>query len=151
MKTDRNFWPLGIIAAFVLLFAGIIVVIVIAATHRDTLVSENYYENELKFQGQIDSATRAKTAGATLAYEAAAGRIVVFIPVAQLAANFSGGITLYRPSASGLDRQVLLAPGADGVQSLDVSKLTPGPWLARVAWKSGGQDFYLETKFVVPK
>ena len=151
MKTDRNYWPLGIIAAFVLLFAGIAVVIVIAATHRDTLVSENYYENELKFQGQIDSATRAKTAGATLAYEAVTGRIVVFIPVAQLAANFSGKISLYRPSASELDRQILLAPGLDGTQTLKISDFTPGPWLARVAWKSGGQDFYLETKFVAPK
>ncbi|MEI7807764.1 MAG: FixH family protein [Verrucomicrobiota bacterium] len=151
MKTDRNFWPLGIIAAFVLLFAGIIVVIVIAATHRDTLVSENYYENELKYQGQIDSAARAKTSGATLAYDAAAGRIAVFIPVGQLGPNFSGNITLYRPSASGLDRQIRLAPGADGIQTLKISDLTPGPWLARAAWKSGGQDFYLETKFVAPK
>ena len=151
MKTDRNFWPLGIIAAFVLLFVGIAVVITIAATHRDTLVSENYYESELKFQGQIDSAARAKNAGATLAYEAAAGRIVVFIPVAQLTANLSGNITLYRPSASGLDTRILLAPGSDGVQSLNVSKLAPGPWLARVAWKSGGQDFYLETKFIVAR
>ena len=151
MKTDRNFWPLGIIAAFVLLFVSIAVVIVIAATHRDTLVSENYYESELKFQGQIDSAARAKNAGATLVYEAAARRIVVFIPVAQRAANVSGNITLYRPSASGLDTQMLLAPGADGVQTVKVSELAPGPWLARVAWKSGGQDFYLETKFVVAR
>ena len=149
MKTDRNLWPLGIITAFVLMFAGIAVVIVIAATHRDTLVSENYYENELKFQGQIDSAARANTAGATLAYDPAAGRIVVFIPAAHRSANFSGGITLYRPSASGLDQRVPLAPGADGTQSLNVSNLTPGPWLARANWVSGGQDYYLETRFVV--
>ncbi|MEI8289346.1 MAG: FixH family protein [Verrucomicrobiota bacterium] len=151
MKNDRNFWPLGIIAVFVLLFAGIAVVIVIAATHRDTLVSENYYEGELKFQSQMDSAARAKNAGATLAYDAAAGRFAVFIPVAHLAAEFSGSLTLYRPSASGLDRLVPLAPGADGLQSLDVSRLAPGPWLAKAAWKSGGRDFYLETRFVVPR
>ena len=47
-----------------LLFAGMAGVVVIAATHRESMVSENYYEQELKFQDQIDSAARAQKSGA---------------------------------------------------------------------------------------
>ena len=59
MKTNRNLWPLGIFVTFGLFFAGMTGVVVIAATHRDSLVNGNYYEQELKFQGQIDAAARA--------------------------------------------------------------------------------------------
>ena len=151
MKLTRNLWPLGIIAAFVFLFSGIATVITIAATHRETLVSENYYENELKFQTQIDGAARAKEAGAKLTYDAAGGRILITVPVAQLAQKFSGTINLYRPSSSALDREFLLEPGKEGTQTLNVSALAAGPWRVRAAWKSGGQDYFLELKFVVSK
>jgi hypothetical protein len=151
MKTTRNLWPLGIIGAFVFLFLGIATVIVIAATHRDSLVSDNYYENELKFQTQIDGASRAKAAGAAVAYDAATGQLVIDVPAGQLAQTFSGTIDLYRPSASTLDRQCRFEPGPDGRQRLDVSKLVSGPWLARVTWAAGGQNYFIELKFVVPK
>lgn len=151
MKPSRNLWPLGIITAFGVLILGIATIIFIAATHRDTLVNPNYYENELKFQTQIDSAARAQNSGAKLIYDSKAGRITVAIPGGQMTQQFSGSIELYRPSSSALDHQVLLTPNADGRQTLDVSQLAAGPWSVRVNWKSGGQDYFRELKFVVPK
>ena len=67
MKTTRNLWPLGIFVAFGLFFAGMATVVVIASTHREHLVSANYYEQELKFQRRIDSAERAQKSGAAIA------------------------------------------------------------------------------------
>ena len=71
MKTTRNLWPLGIVITFVLFFCGMASVVVIAATHREDLVSDNYYEQELKFQNQIDGAARAKNPARRLHYDAA--------------------------------------------------------------------------------
>ena len=51
MKTNINLWPFSILAAFGLFFIGMASVVVIASTHREHLVSDNYYEQELKFQG----------------------------------------------------------------------------------------------------
>ena len=45
--TSRNYWPMGVIVVFVLFFIGMASVVVIAVTHRDHLVSDNYYEQEL--------------------------------------------------------------------------------------------------------
>lgn len=149
MKTNRNLWPLGVIGAFVLFFAGMATVVVIASTHRDPLVADNYYEQELRFQGQIDSADRAQKSGATVAYDSAAGRAVIALPAGQLAEKISGTVVLYRPSEPKLDREFLLEPNADGTQILNVSQLKPGPWRVRVAWQSGGEDFFLEHKFTV--
>jgi hypothetical protein len=149
MKTSRNLWPLGIVIAFVLFIAGLATAVTIAATHRDHLVSENYYEQELRFQSQIDSAALARKAGATIAFDAAARKVTLTLPPAQLAQKFSGKIECYRPVAPELDHELPLTPDSGGVQSLDVSKLAPGSWLVRVKWSAGGETYFLEQKIKI--
>ena len=146
---NRNLWPLGIVTAFVLFFAGMAAVVVIASTHRDSLVRNDYYEQELKYQSQIDGGVRAQKAGASIQFDAAAGKLLVSVPAAQLAQKLSGTIEFYRPSASGLDRNVALAPAADGTQTLDVSTFAPGLWQVRVKWNAGGEDYFLEQRIKI--
>jgi len=149
MKTTRNPWPLAILFTFAIFFCGIATVIVIAATHRENLVSENYYEQEMKFQEQIDGAARAQSSGATLAYHAASGCVVLALPAAQLASQPSGTLSLYRPSSPKLDREFALEPRADGTQTLNVSEFAAGLWSVRARWVAGGKAYYLEQKITV--
>jgi len=151
MQPPRNFWPLGIVVTFALFFIGMASVVAIAVTHRDHLVNDNYYEQELKFQSQIDGAARARAAGATVHYSAAGGDVVITLPVAQLAQKFSGTVTLYRANDPQLDRQFPLEPKTDGTQTVNVNteKLAAGPWSVRAAWTADGQDFFIEEKFTV--
>jgi hypothetical protein len=149
MKPNRNLWPWGIVVFFALFFAAMTAMVVIAATHRDHLVSETYYEQELKYQGRIDSAARTKSSGASVALNAAGGTLTVTLPPAQVAQKISGSIELYRPSAPDLDRQFPLVPSADGTQKLDVSQFAAGLWVVRVKWNAAGQDYFLEQKIKI--
>jgi hypothetical protein len=149
MKTPFNPWPYGILAFFILLFCGMAAVVVIAATHQETLVTDNYYEQELKFQDQLDGAARARNCGAHVQLESAAGKLLVAVPAPQLAQQFSGTIQFYRPSAPELDRVVPLAPGADGSQLVDISGLAGGLWHVRVKWSAAGQGYFLEEKLTL--
>ena len=148
--TSRNYWPLGIVVTFALFFAGMAAVVGIASTHREDLVNGNYYEQELKYQDTIDGAARAKAAGANIRFDAAAGLVVIAVPVAQLAQKFSGTVTLYRANDPKLDREFLLEPKSDGTQTFNVSKLAAGPWRVRAAWLADGKNFFIEGKFVLP-
>jgi len=149
MKQSRNLWPYGILAAFFLFFCGLITVIAIAVTHRDSLVSEKYYDQELAFQNQINSTDRAQKAGAAISRDSANGNIIVALPASQTSQNVSGTIELYRPSDPKLDQELQLKPEADGTQTLDASKLTTGLWQVRARWNAGGQDYYLQQKITV--
>ncbi len=149
MKTTRNLWPLGICITFGLFFAGMACVVVIAATHRDHLVNANYYEQELKFQTQIDATRRAQKSGAKLNHDAAGRTLLITLPAALLANKFSGSVELYRPSAPEFDREFPLVPQADGTQSLDVSRFAAGPWLVRVKWTAAGENYFLEQKIKI--
>jgi hypothetical protein len=150
MKTTRTLWPYGIIATFVVFFAGMITLVAIAATHKEDLVSDNYYEHELKFQNEIDSAARAKNAGAALRYDAQGRGMVVALPVTQLGQRLAGTVEFYRPDAPNRDRVITLAPGVDGTQAVNLSQFAAGPWLVRVSWEAGGVAYYLEQKIVIP-
>ena len=147
--TTRNLWPLGIIITFALFFIGMASVVLIAATHREHLVNDNYYEQELKYQSQIDGTARAQNSGATIRYAAADGKIIIMLPVVQLAQKFSGTVTLYRANDPKLDREFPLAPNTDGTQTLDASKIPAGPWSVRAAWLADDKNYFLEQKFTV--
>lgn len=149
MKNTRNCWPLGILAAFMLFFCGLTTAIVIAATHGEKLVSENYYEHEIKFQDQITGADRAQKSGAKMEFDVSTGLLVIQVPTIQLAKTIFGTVELYRPSEPKLDREFLLEPRADGTQTLDLSKLTGGLWVVRAKWIAGGENYFLEQKITV--
>ena len=149
MKGKLNPWPLGIVAAFVIFIAGMATAVVIACTQKDSLVTRDYYEQELKFQSRIDSAARARNAGAGIAQDVSGGKWVIHLPVAQLAQNLAGNIELYRPSAQELDHAVALQPDENGNQTLNVSRLAAGAWVVRVKWNAGGLDYFLEKKIKI--
>ena len=151
MKTSRNLWPLGIIVTFALFFAGTVGLVVMAFSQKVDLVSADYYEQELKFQGRIDRVERTRSAAsqATIAYEAGSQCITVSLPARQVGHEVHGHIELYRPSAAGLDREVQLAPGTNGVQRLGTAGMVPGLWKVRLSWTVEHQDYFLDQKVVV--
>jgi hypothetical protein len=149
MKIIKNLWPLGIFTAFGLFFVGMASFVVVASTHRDYLVNENYYEQEIKFQNQIEGKALAVKSGAQINFDSAQSRITLALPPALLTQKFSGTIELYRPSAPKLDQQMAITPKPDGTQTLDVSKLASGLWLVRANWNAGGQAYFLEQKIKI--
>ena len=150
MNPTRNLWPYGIIAAFLLFAGGLATTVTIAITHPEDLVNANYYENEVQYQSLLDNTARAQKAGAALHSDPAAQQVVIALPVAQLAQKLSGTVRWYRPDAPKQDRELALAPRADGTQTLDLKDLASGPWLLEVAWRAGEQEYYMEQKLVIP-
>jgi hypothetical protein len=146
MKTSRNLWPLGILLAFGLFFAGTIGLVVMACSHKMDLVSADYYEREIKFETHLDQLRRAGSQ-ASIVYDLHAHRIVISLPSAASKSPLTGFVELYRPSAAGLDRRFPLE--ASGIQQVDTRDLQPGLWKVRVSWKAAGEDLFAEQNVIV--
>jgi nitrogen fixation protein FixH len=149
MKTTPNLWPYGILAAFVLFFGGIVAVIFIAVTHHESLVSDNYYDQEIDYQKRIDGTVRAEESGASIAYNAATAQVVIGIPAAQRAQRCTGRIDFYRPSSSDLDCEFPLESNPAAPQTIDASKLAAGLWKVSANWRAGGEDYHLDQRIVI--
>ncbi|MBI5386837.1 MAG: FixH family protein [Verrucomicrobia bacterium] len=141
-----NPWPLGIVLAFVVFGLGTAALIVLASSQRAELVSRDYYEQEIRFQKQMERQDRATQLGtnAAITFDPARGRITITVPPEHARPETQGAIHLYRPSAAGLDRHFALKPDSQGVQILDTAGLLPGLWKVRVAWNVGQREYWLE-------
>jgi hypothetical protein len=151
MKHTCNLWPLAIILTFIIFISGTVSLVVLACSQKVDLVSNDYYEQELKFQGQIDRQRRAQelTAPIQVAYNASSRQISLRYPPEQAHRQIAGRIAFYRPSNAGLDHQLDLKPGTDGTQSFDASHLSPGLWRLHISWTDGQREYYSDQKLVI--
>lgn len=168
MNSPRNLWPWAIILTFVLFISGTIGLVVMASTQREDLVSDNYYEQELKFQSQIDRARNANqlSAPATVTYDSSHRAICVSLPASNFnrdlnldrnlnpsltLSTITGLIQLYRPSEAALDRNLKLQLDDNGCQFVDASNLRPGLWKIRVTWAVDNQEYFTDQQLVIPQ
>lgn len=159
MNSPRNLWPWAIILTFVVFISGTIGLVVMASTQREDLVSHNYYEQELKFQNQIDRARHANqlSAPATVTYDPTHRAIRLSLPPLNPNLNLnstppsspSGLIQLYRPSDAALDRELKLQLDGNGCQSVDASSLRSGLWKIRITWATDGQEYFTDQQVVI--
>ncbi len=151
LSTRFNPWPLSIIAFFTLAVLACAGFIVFCSRHPADLVAADYYEQEIRYQSQMDRVRHAQQSAqpASVAYDPSARRITVSFPEDHSITNVAGTIHLYRPSDATLDRQLKLEPGPSGVQIIDATGLLPGLWKVRVSWTLDRQDYFLDQQVVI--
>jgi hypothetical protein len=146
-----NLWPISIISFFTVAIIGCGTLIAFCSRHPADLISPNYYEEEVKYQGQMDRLrhTQERVPLAAVAYDRAAKSITVSLPSAG-GGKPSGQIQLYRPSAVNLDRTLKLELSPGGVQAIDAASLLPGLWKVRVSWTVDDRQFFIDQQVVIP-
>jgi nitrogen fixation protein FixH len=145
-KTTRTLWPHVLIAWFVVFAAALAAWITFAVRQNLDLVRADYYEEEIRFQQQLDrlNRTAAIRGELALAYEASAHQITLRLPAAHAALRPVGRVQFYRPSNAALDFELPLAVDATGRQLIGTAALHPGQWKVRATWNAGGQDYFFE-------
>ena len=151
MKTNRNYWPLGIAAFLILFFLATIGLVVMSCCQRVDLVTKDYYEDEIRFQKQINTVERTQRleSNATATYDPATQTVVVSLPIHSSAQIIKGQIQMYRPSSADLDENFDLKLDQTGSQVIDASRMRDGLWQVKVSWTAGGEDFYFDKRLVV--
>ena len=151
MKAERSLWPLGITLAFVFFAGGIATMVVVACINKADLIQPDYYEQEIKYQSQLDRLNRTAqlSEAVKITYDESSRRITVLLPASHAGRNAVGRIQLYRPSAMGLDRELPLQFDADGVQTLDAAGLIPGLWKVRVQWTVENKEFFTDQRVII--
>jgi hypothetical protein len=132
-------WGKGITIAFIMFAAFIGALVTICVRQDISLVSKNYYDEELKYQDQIDQLNNA----ATLAH-----RPMMLIRDGYLQvrfdkfAKFEGGeLILTRPSDSRYDAKFSVGAGSDSVRMFDLSRYPAGRYNTSLRWQMDGKEF----------
>lgn len=151
-KRTWNPWPVSIIAFFALAISGVITFVIFCNAHPTELVARDYYEQELRYQAQMERQRRANllTEGASVGYDPDRRVVTVALPKDHRPEGTAGDIHLYRPSAAGLDRRLKIQLNPEGKQEIDAASLAPGLWKVKVLWTAGGQDYFIDQKVTIP-
>lgn len=141
-KSKINIWPWGIAISYIIFFLALIIFFIFSIQQDTHLVSENYYQQGIDYQQQIDKVNRTakleQSVKWTYNHEA---QIVLF----QFPENLSTGkIVFYRPSDSNLDRYVRIEKDENSRQSINVNYWQKGFWKIKVDWELDGEKYYNE-------
>jgi hypothetical protein len=150
-KKSFNPWPVAIIAFFSVAVCAAVSFVIYCSRQEENLVTTDYYEQEVRYQDQMDRINQAASlqAPARINYDAAKRSIAVALPEDHARQAPKGWVQLYRPSAASLDRKLNLQLDANGVQNIDAATLANGLWHVRVSWTLNGTDYFYDQKLVI--
>lgn len=148
---SRSLWPYAIIAWFAIFITAMVSWAVVATHNNMDLVRKDYYEEELRFQKQMDRVSRTAQLrnDISVTVDAGAQSLLFKLPADQANSQPTGQIHLYRPSDASLDQTIPLQVNESGMQRLDTSRLKGGLWKMRTTWKIGNDEFFYEKTLVI--
>ena len=139
-------WGKGILVTIILFVAFIMTLVVISVKQDDIhLVTENYYEKEIKYQEQIErEKSAAQLNREVLLFDAASKVILLDLPIGA-----KGELQLFRPSDARLDQLLPLEIMDAGKTSISLNQLKPGYWRVKLNWVEDGVEYYEESKITI--
>lgn len=146
MKSNWGNWIAFAYTAFVLL---IIFMVYMTFGEKWDLVSENYYEQEIKYQEKIDQKSAALADQIKPQLSIDGKNLLVSIPFENdsVEKKISGQINFFRPSDASKDFTVDFN---DEHISVALDRFSKGKYTAKVNWSIEGVDYYNEQVLIIP-
>lgn len=140
-------WGVKIIIAFIIFAGGIGTMVGISMSKNIDLVSENYYEKELKYQERIDMINRTNSLTEKPIIENVSGTIKIKFPASK--ENITGKINFYRAMDKKKDFSVDISKDENGVQAIPTVKMDKGNWKTEVIWKMNGKEYFTQSEIFI--
>jgi nitrogen fixation protein FixH len=142
-------WGTGIGIVFVVFAIGILIMVRISMNREVDLVSEDYYQQELRHQDQIESERRSNDLSEQMSIGVAPGELTLKLPRSFSPDSTSGTLMFYRPADRQKDFIVKLKLDSANTQLVSTSSLQKGLWKLKVRWAHHHLDYYHEEAIVI--
>lgn len=145
MKIRFN-WGFGIVLAFIGFMGFILYFVIIANTDMradHNLVTDDYYQEELAFQKEIDAAQNAKAIKADFRFERTPEGLRISVPEIVQQHKTTGTVSLYRPSNKQLDFNLNMSLSNSHLLIPD-NRLLGGRWDIKIEWQKEDIDYLVK-------
>lgn len=143
-------WGTGIVLAFIA-FIAFIMFFVIKMTSNDKydhdLVTEDYYQQELEFQNDIEKQKNAKELKENIYWKKTEKGILIQFPADLDIENISGKVFLYRPSNKQLDFETPISLSTHNLLIPD-KRLLDGRWNIIIDWQYNQKSYLFKNEIV---
>lgn len=149
MKMKIN-WGTGIVIAFVLFISFIMYFVInmnINKKYNHDLVTEDYYQQELLHQQEIDKVDNAKELKENVSWKKTDDGILISFPKNLDFKNITGTVFLYRPSNKKLDSEINISLSNHSLL-IPKTRLLDGRWNIKVDWNYNGKSYLYKEHIV---
>lgn len=136
-------WGWNIVFAFTGFVAFIVYLAIRSFQTNIDLVTEDYYQQELQYQQQIEKMANTKHLAVNLTIAQKDQQLIIQFPEA-MTEEISGTISLFRPSDARFDLTEAIAINTGQQHRLNVDQLPKGHYKVKVDWKTGAEAYYSE-------
>jgi hypothetical protein len=141
-------WGKSIVLVFIV-FAGFIgTMVVLMSRERIDLVRDDYYQDEIAYQQQIDRVSNAQRFDSKtyIQYRSDRRQVQVSLPDSLR----QGTLTLYRPADRQQDVQHVLTAVTSSPIVIPMAQKPSGLWRAKLTWSDGQREYYTERELTIP-
>ncbi len=131
-------------SSFVLFIIGMVIM---AFNQNYDLVTEDYYAQEIAYQGRIDQQTKANNLKEKVQIAIDKQELIIKLPGVE-DKTFEGTINCFRPSDETKDFNVAIIE--ESAQKIPLSKFIKGKYLLKITWSAHGESFYDEKTIIIP-
>ncbi len=142
-------WGAGLAVVFLIFAVGILIMVRISMNREVDLVSDDYYQQELLHQDQIESQQRSNNLSEHTSIRVTPSAVSLKLPRTFSSDSTSGTLTFYRPADRHKDFVVALKLDSTNTQLVPTSSLQKGLWRLKVRWARNRQDYYHEEAIVI--
>ena len=140
-------WGTAIVIAFVCFISFIMYFVISMSTnekYEHDLVVEDYYQQELKFQSDIDKETNSKSLETNVSWTKTANGVQIMFPKDLDFKNIEGQVFLYRPSNKQLDFEIPISLSNHNLLIPD-KRMLDGRWNIKVDWTYNNNSYLYKT------
>lgn len=143
-------WGTSIVIAFVLFIAFIMYFVISMMTNKKLdhdLVTEQYYEQELLHQQEIDKENNANKLIENVTWKKTNDGILIAFPKNLDYNKITGKVFLYRPSNKKLDSEIPISL-SNNKMLIPKTSLLGGRWNIKIDWEYQGEKYLLKESIV---
>ena len=107
------------------------------------LVSQDYYNEELRYQDKIDGANNANKL-TSIEIKQTANEVSIQLPKEVQRLGLTGQTLFYCTANSANDRSLPLKVNDEGLMLIDKSKLAKANYKVKLNWQIGNDQYYTE-------
>ena len=141
----RISWGYKIFIAYTAFASGILFLAFKASQQSFDLVTENYYDAELKYQEVIDQKSNVTFLSEKPKVSHTVNTISIQLPKEFIGKDVQGEIYLYRPSDASKDIRQNFAT-TESFYQLNLGKELSGAYELKLSWQANGKRFFQESR-----
>ena len=136
-------WGKWIIVSFVVFIAFIATLVTVCIRQDVSLVTKDYYQDEIAYQDQLDRLNNTKELGEKPFIKVTTDKELE-ISFTKFNEIEKGKLQLFCPADEKMDRNYKIDPSEKQQQYYSLVDLPKGMYRARLQWTMHGKEYYLE-------